>query len=70
MAAEGHQERFPPPSLRDRYAFREGTFAGTRAKGRNAPIPAVRGPAMEPRKSTHLRAEQHVSAPRRGQRGF
>jgi hypothetical protein len=37
----GHHERFPPPSLRDRYAFREGTFAGTRANGRDAPKTAI-----------------------------
>jgi hypothetical protein len=33
----GHQERFAPPRLRDRCAFREGTFGGTRANGRDAP---------------------------------
>jgi hypothetical protein len=30
-------------------------FVDRRRIGRSAPIPAVRGPAMEPRKSTHLR---------------
>jgi hypothetical protein len=42
----GHQERFPPPSLRDRCGFREGTFAGTRVNGRTAPIPDL--PALAP----------------------
>ena len=39
----GHQERFPPPSLRDRCGSREGTFAGARTNGRHAPIPDLRG---------------------------
>jgi hypothetical protein len=42
MSLEGHQERFPLPSLRDRYGFREGTFAGARVNGRDAPIPDLR----------------------------
>jgi len=33
----GHEDQFPPPSLRDRCGFREGTFGGTRANGRDAP---------------------------------
>jgi len=36
MAASGHQERFPPRSLRDRCGFREPTFAATPANTRNA----------------------------------
>jgi hypothetical protein len=39
----GHQERFPPPSLRDRCEFREGTLAGMRVNERDAPIPTARG---------------------------
>jgi hypothetical protein len=41
MAGKGHQERFPSPRLRDRCGFREGTFAGTRANGRDAPKTAI-----------------------------
>jgi hypothetical protein len=37
----GHQERFTPPSLRDRCGFTEGTFAGTSANGRDAPKAAM-----------------------------
>ena len=39
----GHEDQFPPPSLRDRCGSREGTFAGTRTNGRHAPIPDLRG---------------------------
>src|SRR6266851_6097928 len=41
-AAQGHEERFPPPTLSGRRRFSQGTFAGTRGNGRDAPIPAVR----------------------------
>jgi hypothetical protein len=41
LRATRHQERFPPPSLRDRCGFREGTFAGTRGNGRDAPRAVV-----------------------------
>jgi hypothetical protein len=46
MTGKGHQERFPPPNLRGRYGFREGTFAGTRANGRDAPIPDFPPPTL------------------------
>jgi hypothetical protein len=45
-SAMGHQGRFAPPSLRDRCPFGEGTFAGTRAIERDAPIPDL--PALAP----------------------
>jgi hypothetical protein len=47
MAALGHQERLPPPRLSGRCGFGEGTFAGTRGNGEDAPIPAVREAAIE-----------------------
>ena len=36
MAEMGHQERFAPPSLRDRRGFIEGAFAETDDNGRDA----------------------------------
>ena len=33
----GHQQRFPPPNLRDRYEFREGTFARAHGNDEIAP---------------------------------
>jgi hypothetical protein len=47
-----HEERFPPPRLSARCRFSQGTFAGMRGNGRDAPIPAVRGAAVEPPSST------------------
>ena len=38
----GHEDRFPPPRLSGRCGFSQGTYAGTRGNGRDAPIPAVR----------------------------
>jgi len=35
----GHEDAFPPPRLSVRCRFSQGTFAGTRANGRDAPIP-------------------------------
>jgi hypothetical protein len=37
----GHQERFPPPGLTDRYEFREETIAGTHRNERDAPIAVI-----------------------------
>lgn len=37
----GHQERFPPPGLTDRYEFREETIAGTHRNERDAPEAAI-----------------------------
>jgi hypothetical protein len=39
--ASSHQERLAPPSLSDRWCVREGTFAGTRANGRDAPTAVI-----------------------------
>jgi len=52
MAAQGHEERFPPTRLSAGYGFRKETIAGMRRNGRDAPIPAVRGTAIEPLEST------------------
>src|SRR5580700_4020832 len=35
--AKGHEERFPPPTLRARYGFRKETISGIRRNGRDAP---------------------------------
>jgi hypothetical protein len=37
MTASGQEERFPPPRLSARCRFSQGTFAGTRGNGRDAP---------------------------------
>jgi len=36
------RERFPLQSARGRCRFGQGTFAGVRGNGRDAPIPAIR----------------------------
>jgi hypothetical protein len=50
--ATRHEERFPPTRLSDGCGFRKETIAGMRRNGRDAPIPAVRGTAIEPPEST------------------
>jgi hypothetical protein len=52
MSAKGHEDAFPRPRLSARYRFSQGTFAGTRGNGRDAPISALRGTAIEPQGST------------------
>jgi Helix-turn-helix domain of resolvase len=42
MALKGHEERFPSPRLSARCRFSQGSFAGTRGNGRDAPIPGHR----------------------------
>jgi hypothetical protein len=37
MAAMGHEDAFPRPRLSARFRFIQGTFAGTRGNGRDAP---------------------------------
>jgi hypothetical protein len=48
----GQEDQFVPPKLSARSAIRKQTVAATRGNGRDAPIPAVRGTAIEPRGST------------------
>jgi hypothetical protein len=48
----GHEERFPPTRLSAGCGFRKETVAGMRRNGRDAPIPAIHEPAMEPPEST------------------
>jgi hypothetical protein len=38
MAGKGHEEPLPRPRLNGRCGFGEGTFAGTRGNGEDAPI--------------------------------
>jgi len=51
-AASGQEYLLPPPRLSARYRLREGTFAGMGSKEEDAPIPAVRGTAIELLKPT------------------
>jgi hypothetical protein len=37
MTGSGHEDAFPPPRLSVRCRFSQGTFAGTRRNGRDAP---------------------------------
>jgi hypothetical protein len=46
-----HEERFPPPRLSARCRFSQGTFAGMRGNGRDAPKPAVPGTVGRPKRS-------------------
>jgi hypothetical protein len=58
----GHQERFPLASLRDRYGFKEGTFAGGRGNDKVAPKAVVPCPGS---KTTFVKIAdqlQHVAA--------
>ena len=48
----GHEDQLPRPSLSDRCRLGEATFAAMGPKEEDAPIPAVRETAMEPRDST------------------
>ena len=41
-----HEERFPPPRLSARCRFSQGTFAGMRGNGRDAPSAVI--PALAP----------------------
>ena len=42
MAAEGHEERFPPSRLSAGCGFRKETTAGMRGNGRDAPKAVIR----------------------------
>ena len=37
----GHEDAFPRPRLSARYRFSQGSFAGTRDNGRDAPKPVT-----------------------------
>ena len=52
MAAKRHEDAFPPPRLSGRSRFSQGTFAGTRGNGEDAPLPAVRAATIGRLKST------------------
>jgi hypothetical protein len=41
-SGKGHEDAFPPPRLSGRCRFSQGTFAGTRRNGEDAPIPDAR----------------------------
>jgi hypothetical protein len=45
MAAVGHEDAFLRPGLNACYRFCQGTFAGTRGNGRDAPQASLRGAA-------------------------
>ena len=49
-AAKGHEDAFPRPRLSARCRFRQGTFAGTRGKGRDAPSAVI--PALAPERGS------------------
>ena len=53
MAGKGHENAFPPPRLSARCQFSQGTFAGTRGNGGNAPYAAIREDTIERLNSTH-----------------
>jgi hypothetical protein len=60
MSGMGHEDAFPPPRLSGRCRFSQGTFAGTRGNGENAPKPALHVTTLEPQESTEA-----VRKPRR-----
>jgi hypothetical protein len=56
----GHVDAFPRPRLSARCRFSQGTFAGTRGNGRDAPIPDL--PALGPeRRSFDPKADGLIS---------
>jgi hypothetical protein len=48
----GHEDAFPPPRLSGRCRFSQGTFAGRRGKGQDAPITDLGGTEVERQCST------------------
>ena len=60
-SVKGHEDAFPRPSLSARCRFSQGTFAGTRGNGRDAPIAGIHnsGSAIgEPPRGIHKRARE------------
>jgi hypothetical protein len=47
MAVEGQEDQFPRPRLNGRYRFSQGTLAGTRGNGRDAPKAAIDPTAID-----------------------
>jgi hypothetical protein len=58
-----HEDALPRPRLSARYRFSQGTFAGSRGNGRNAPIPAVRLSWVD--ESSRPRSCENVPEPRK-----
>jgi hypothetical protein len=58
MALTGHEERFPPPRLSDRYGFSKETVARVPGSDRDAPIPDLPTPPRngEVRPTADIRA--------------
>jgi hypothetical protein len=52
MTVMGHKDRSGPLTLSAGCGFRKKTIAGMRRKGRDAPVPVVRGATIEPLEST------------------
>ena len=55
MAAKGHEDAFPRPTLSARCQISQRTFARTRGNGRDAPIAAICTRAIELAGSTRSR---------------
>ena len=65
-AAMGHEDAFPRPRANGRCRFSEGTFAGTRGNGRDAPIPVIYVSPIGRLRSTHSCRPKPIAAiPRR-----
>jgi len=61
MAGVGHGPTLLSTEASGRCRFSQATFVGAHGNGRDAPIPAVCGPKIEPRESTQLRHWPHAS---------
>jgi hypothetical protein len=59
-SAEGHEERFPSPSLSGRCRLGQATFIGTDGKGREAPKAVIGQASIELVKSTHVRHPRNI----------
>jgi hypothetical protein len=62
----GHEDAFPRPRLNARCRFSQGTFAGTRGNGRDAPLPAIQSriPRCRERPDTLSRVRLLACQPR------
>jgi hypothetical protein len=60
----GQEGRFPPPRLTARCRISQETFAGTRANGRDAPIPDLPTLTREREGSTRRGSSRQSFAPR------
>ena len=72
MAALGHEDQFPPPSLSGGCRLGKATFAGTGGKEEDAPFPVMQIELVKPTRSGHplVSFNDLVGAGEQGRRDF